>query len=353
MAVRTRGIKNSSKNSLKRVLGVLYPGRARFRLGPSIALLLLVLFSLPETASADPETWFNPAHTFTGAASSGFGSAVSCSSEVAGLGHSYFAVGAPQEASGEGRVHIYGPSGLIQTLAAPIADNTGNFGYAVAYVKDINNDSIDELAVGEPNSGGAGGIVHMFLSTGGLEVPYVHCGTRSGDDGFGSFILPMSNLVFSGVRIVVSHARSAEISSWVVTEIGGVCMFASSADYTSSGPEGIQSRYGQSISEIFTLNDGVELIIGAPGDSDPPGGGGQVYSKLAGGAATFRFGLPGGSEPFGVAVASQAASSKFAFNAPQASGGVNTIYVKERGPTNFTDHCSVSVPMADLAVTAA
>jgi hypothetical protein len=95
------------------------------------------------------------------------------------------------------------------------------------------------------------------------------------------------------------------------------------------------------------------LIIGAPGDSNPPGGGGQVYSKLAGGAATFRFGLPGGSEPFGVAVASQAASSKFAFNAPQASGGVNTIYVKERGPTNFTDHCSVSVPMADLAVTAA
>ena len=316
----------------------------------AIATLFTLVLSVPDTTSAAPETWFSPVHTFTGTSSSNFGAAVSCSTEVSGLGHSYFAIGAPRAASGEGRVYVYSPTGLVQTLTAPSVRPKGNFGYSVTFVKDINDDLLDELAIGEPNNDeeDGTGIVHMYLSTGVLQSPYTHCGNASSSFGFGSFISPTSIGVSGGVQIVISNPTAAEITAYNVTDSGFSCSVVAAGDFQSNGPGGPTTRFGQSLGESLITSNGLMdvrlLVVGAPRD-----GFGAVYSKEAVGSPALIYGGASDGEQYGVSVASRYNSSRLAFNAPYAAGGINTVYVKTRSGLGFNDFCSLSVPMADLS----
>lgn len=315
-------------------------------------LLFVATFCLvcgnADEANAAPETWFNSIQTITGNASSGFGSAVACSTSVSGLNHSYIAVGAPQENSGEGRVYIVGPAGLIKTILPPALGGTGNFGYAVTFITDMNGDAIDELAIGEPDSdGGPNGSVHMYLSTGVAADPYMHCGSRTGPPSFGSTIFQTSDIVSPASFIIVSTTEgSPALSAYTVTESMSVCTFTPSSDYQGGGSG--SSRYGQTIGEIDTGGPpGNDLLVGAPGQTTDAG---TVFSKPFSPGVTARY-SGSTTEQFGVALASLPASPLFAFNAPYASSG-DTVYVKHQSGGSYSDYCSLHIPMGDLSETA-
>ena len=351
MKARLQSTRDSVIGSLRRERELRSQRETRCKCVVAIATLFALVLSVPDTTSAAPETWFSPEHTFTGTSSSNFGAAVSCSTAVAGLGHSYFAIGAPRAASGEGRVYVYSPTGLVQTLTAPSVRPKGNFGYSVTFVKDINDDSLDELAIGEPNNDeeDGTGIVHMYLSTGVLQTPYTHCGNASSSFGFGSFISPTSIAVSGGVQIVISNPTAAEIRAYDVTDSGFSCPVVATGDFQSNGPGGPTTRFGQSLGESLIMSNGLIggllLVVGAPRD-----GFGAVYSKAAVGSPALMYGGASDGEQYGVSVASRLNSHHLAFNAPYAAGGINTVYVKTRSPVGgFNDFCSLSVPMADLS----
>ncbi len=299
-----------------------------------------------QAAHATPESWFEPAQTVTGNASSGFGSALACSQSVPGINYSYIAVGAPKESSDEGRVHIVGPTGVIQTIAPPALGGTGNFGAALAFLIDLNGDSIQELAVGEPDADGVNGKIHIYLSTGNPAAPYNHCASQIDVASFGSFILQTTTAVTGGVQIVVSTPGTASLQAWNVTYAMAVCTISPSTDYQSSGPVG--SRYGQSLGEISVGMVATDLVVGAP---QAVSGAGRLYSVSVAGTTTSKFtGIA--SDKYAVAVASRPDTVVFGFNAPQGFDG-NTAYLKTRSGATFGDLCAMSIPMSDLADTAA
>jgi hypothetical protein len=310
-----------------------------------IGLLVVVLascFGSSVDVHAAPETWFSPAQTVAGNTDSGFGSSLACSAVVPGVSYSYIAVGAPNESSGEGRVHIVGPSGVIQMLAAPSPSQSGNFGYAAAFVKDINGDSINELVVGEP--GGNTGLLHAFLSTGDSANPFAFCGSISGAQSFGSSITETAIAVFQGVHLAVGTVDSASLNGVQLTWNHPVCALSTGSGYEGSGTAA--SRWGQSVAAIET-GTGEELVVGAPRDSSNAG---RVFSQPSIGASTARF-TGTGTDKFGVAVAGRTSSGLFGFSAPGVSGG-GSVYVKYVALGGYNNLCTQVVPMADLPDTA-
>jgi hypothetical protein len=299
-----------------------------------------------KAAHATPESWFEPAQTVTGNAASGFGSALACSQAVPGVNYSYIAVGAPKENADEGRAYIVGPAGVIQTIAPPALGGTGNFGSALAFLNDINGDSIQELAVGEPDADGVNGKIHIYTSTGNQAVPYSHCASQIDVASFGSFILQTTAAVIGGVQIIVSTPSAAAVKALNVTYAMAVCTISPVADYQSSGPVG--SRYGQALGEISTGMLATDLIVGAP---QAASGAGRLYSLSLDGTATSKFtGIA--TDRYAVAVASRPDTIVFGFNAPQGFDG-NTAYLKTRSGGTFGDLCALSIPMSDLADTSA
>lgn len=245
---------------------------ARFRL---YCLIALAFLSIPSQAlMAAPETWYNPIVTGTGSAGSEFGSALACSSQNTLFSHSLIAVGAPQANSGEGRVHIYGPSGLIKTLTSPNLLASGNFGYAVRFITDLNGDYEDDLVIGEPFLDGTdNGRIHVYLSTGVPAEPYSICGTQTGSSPvtFGSFIV-QTDLNLVTPRIVVATRDSAQLDTFDLTQSMGLCTITPSSDYEGGGSGGATSRYGQSVGYMDTFAGANRLIVGAPREFSNRGG---------------------------------------------------------------------------------
>jgi hypothetical protein len=343
--------RSAIQHGMALILGLtqsLYPHRGWTR-HPGMLLVstLYVVLGVHIEAYAVPETWATPIQTITGNASSGFGSAIACSASVSGLNHSYIAIGAPQANSGEGRVYVAGPAGVVKTISPPVAGGTGNFGYALTFVSDINGDGINELVIGEPDADGPNGSVHMYLSRDVAADPYIVCGTRTGSISFGSTIFQTSDFRILPVQIVVARTDdSPALETFVVTESMGLCDFTPETYYTG-GSSG-DSRYGQSLGEIDTgaypEND---LLVGAPGRGSNAG---TVFSKTRVAGMTARYSGVA-TEQIGVAVASLPISPLFVFNAPYGSSG-HTVYVKRQELGSYSDYCSLYIPMSDLSETA-
>jgi hypothetical protein len=314
---------------------------------PGLRVIILVVLGylvLSRDTYAAPETWFEPVQTVTGNATSGFGSALACSAPVSALNHSFIGVGAPEENSGDGKVHIVGPSGIIQSLSPPNAGLSGKFGATVAFVKDINSDGINELFVGEP--GGSTGYIHVYTSTGSQVSPYTLCGTHSTGAGyFGSSVAQTNISVFQGVNLLVGTVDSASINSYDVTFSTG-CGFVVTGHYSGSGAGG--SRWGQSLAELTVGMGNKDFLVGAPRDNSNAG---RIYTQPQMGGAAIRYSGTA-SDQFGVSVAARSDSSFFAFNAPYSSEG-GTVHVKGQTMGSYSDRCTVSMPMSDLADTAA
>ena len=310
-------------------------------------LSLLICFCVEvKSAYATPETWFAPIITATGNTSSSFGSAVACSSEVSGLGHSWFAVGAPDESSAQGRVHIMKPSGVTQVLQAPTPNNNYKFGSFLSFIGDINGDSYEDLVVGEPNNSGVAGNIYVYISNGSSATPFTYCGSQTGAASFGSSILATSNHLLGTAEIVVSTPASFLVESFDVTHNLGSCNINATATYQSTGAAA--SRYGQSISEIdadVSPAVNIQLLIGAP-VSD-----GTLWRAPASAAPVAEI-LGVSQQGLGVSVASKATSNLFGYLAPYTASPGNTVYVESHAGAVFSNYCELPIIMDDLPDTA-
>jgi hypothetical protein len=298
-----------------------------------------------DEAHAAPETWFSPVLTEVGNTSSSFGSAVACSAPDSVAGHSWLAVGAPDESAGQGRVYILSPTGIIDTLQSNAPGGGKQFGAAVAFIADINGDSISELAVGEPHPSGANGSVQVFLSTGNAADPFEFCTALSGTVSFGSHIFATSLLIANSAQIVISSPLAAvpAIESHAVTydSMTGLCQFTADSAYGSTGDP--NSRYGQSVAEFDDGSLNPSLLIGAPGNTD----GGVYVEQEAGGATLTLSGSSGGN--LGAGIAASSSSALLAFLAPRQT---NSVSVQSQSLGAFMPRCNVQVPMSSLSTSA-
>jgi hypothetical protein len=308
----------------------------------------LEFFVVTREARADAETWFTPVLSRVGTSSSTFGTSVACGNEDVGVGHSWFAVGAPDEVSGQGRVYIVGPSGIVQTLQSANPGSNQKFGYFVAFITDINGDTNYELVVGEPNPSGSNGYIHVYLSTGNPAAPFSHCKFASGVPSFGSYILQTS-IVYSGSAQIVVGVPSTGVPGISGRRITydvftGTCDVVADNTYGSTG--NFESRYGQSIGEIEGAS-GSNLLIGAPGLTSSAGG---VYQEESGSAPALEF-TGSSAANLGASIASRFLSPLVAFSAPFA---LNTLSVRthNQGVFSLTAVCDLQVPMTSLPSTA-
>lgn len=311
-----------------------------------VVTYLVVCFAYVTKTHAAPETWFEPVLTEIGNSSSGFGSSVACSNvgTFDSGNHSLFAVGAPQESSGDGKVHILSPNGVVQVLSAPMVGRGGGFGYSAIFIDDINGDTYQDLVVGEPNPSGFNGFIHVYLSTGVIAAPFSYCSSFSGPPSYGSSIHQGAG---SGVLIISAPGDATPaVYTRGISHDGSSCLAPSATNYTST--EGPGSRYGQSIAEIDT--GGPDLLIGAPGYSS--GSGALFVEEDSSGIAAPEFVGSAAGDAVGSSVAARYSSPLVAVSAPF---NANTIAVKSYavgGFLAFMPVCTLSVPMSDVPSTA-
>ncbi len=307
--------------------------------------LLITLLASAKTYAA-PETWIQPAATVFGNESGKFGLALACSSAVPGLNHSYIAVSSPLANGGLGKVEIIDPDGTsVQTLNGISSER---FGQSVAFVKDINGDSIQELLVGEPGNGGANGHAYIFLSTQNPLSPFSLGCSISDIPGTGDFVMGTSfSALPNAVHVIISNSANSAVTAYYASYAAGICSFSFEAGFSQSGPT--SSRFGQSVAEIFD-SDSV-LLIGAPQFSSNAG---RVYSKRESMPLDIRY--SGASlEQMGVSMVARSLgglTDSIAFNAPFSAAN-GTVYVKTQSGLSFSDVCSQDIPMSDLPNTAA
>jgi hypothetical protein len=313
--------------------------------GALVLLLAFLALFFAQEVYAVPETWFTPVLTEIGNSSSSFGSAVACSAPDSSVGHSWFAVGAPGDSNGEGRVYIAKPSGIVSALQSNAPGSGKQFGAAVTFIGDINGDFTSDLAVGEPNPSGMSGTLHVYISTGNSMAPYSYCASLIGSELFASHILKTSKQVANSAQLVITRTLAGmpgiETRTVSYDTMTGLCQFTIDNDYGSSGS--VHSRYGQSVAEVDDGASNSTLLIDAPGLTD-----GGIYVEPVAGSATLTFRETNGGN-YGASIAASASSALLAFSAPHQT---TSITVQSQALGAYMPACSLQLPMNDLSTLA-
>ncbi|MCA9758707.1 MAG: FG-GAP repeat protein [Candidatus Eisenbacteria bacterium] len=211
-----------------------------------------------------------------------FGESACTLGDVNGDGFDDIAIGAPDlETEGGGAVLVWlgGANGLGPNGTPDNADWRANgrdpgarFGFAVAYVGDVDGDGFDDLAVGEPFGGGAGsGQISLFLgSSQGLreDASAVIEGQQTGDE-FGTSV--------SGGDVNADGRSDIVVGSPGVS-LGRIDLFlgdgsgALTPAFTTTGQQ-VGSRFGDSIAFVGDMNGDRfgEIAVGAPSWDAVPG----------------------------------------------------------------------------------
>lgn len=280
------------------------------------------------------ETWIVPSTTLMGAATgSRFGDAIACSKATATTSNrSFVAVGAPNATVGgnsqAGRVYIFDPTNsasALQSLTSPSGGANYHFGASVAFFPDVNADSVDELAVGEPGAD----YIHIFSSqvTGG-SVTYSSCISLPGSSGaFGTTLVGLRGPFASGATetLVVSAPGDGSVYG---LDVSAGC--GSPPSYNSRFVSLLNGgNFGKSLAEIadgaMGAGDGAtDVLVGQPdyvlNDT------GKVVVLSSAGATPTPVALV--NEPdYGIAVGGHYSSQYFAVGSPQRSTGVGGIDV--------------------------
>lgn len=247
---------------------------------PSCAISNVVYFKASDTHSSDL-----------------FGSDLALSTDGSTL-----AVGAYGHAGSSGAVYVFVRSGATWVqqaeLAAPNADPSDLFGYAVALSSDGAT-----LAVGAPleasgtgaptdNSAPHTGAVYVFTRTGTTwSAPaYLKASVRGAGDGFGSGVALSADGATLAVDAPFEAGAGGDPSDNSAPESGAVYVFArSGAAWTqqaylksSNADAGDNLGYGLSISA-----DGTTLAVGAIGESSDGSGPGNNTAHQAGAVYVF------------------------------------------------------------------
>ena len=211
---------------------------------------------------------------------SGPGGGDGCGAAFAGLGdvnddgHDDYAVGCPDALAGVGRVRLVSGAsgGNIWHVAGPVAARS--YGAALARIRDVNADGIDELAVGAPDTdffGVNAGAAYVVNGATGVVLRTI--GGAAAGDRFGFSV--------AGFRMAgQANPMVAASSPYKSSERGGFAVYdavtgALWANYTGIS---VGDHAGWSIAHAGDWNgDGFsDVVFGLPDRINPSGGIGEV-----------------------------------------------------------------------------
>ena len=242
-------------------------------------LFALVIILAPKTSSAAPQTSISSSLHFTGSASGErFGATIDCSApSTATQNSSLMAVGAPNAVSPSlgqqaGRVYIIDPSAAqgsraLQTIDSPSPQTGAEFGKALAFVNDFNNDSVPDLVIAQPH--GTTGTLFLFhsqINQGSSTISYAPCGELSGDTYFAEVLTPLRSPSPGTPTILIGSPRASIPNTLGVSiqSSGTSCSTTQHPEFSFSGAT--SSLLGSGVSFIANTNgsfDGrPEMLVG-------------------------------------------------------------------------------------------
>lgn len=225
-----------------------------------------------------------------------FGYAVAGIGDLDGDGRGDIAVGAPGERQGvgedEGQVHIYsGATGArLRTILPPVSQHSGDFGYALATIPDLNGDGRDELIIGDPRAGqdpNRGGQVYIYSPVNGARLRTLISPNNQNDGRFGYAVSSVPDANSDGkpdIAVGAPREFGRTGRAYLFSGATGALL----ARVQSPGMEA-EGRFGEAIAGIPDFNgDGRgDFIVGAPhedpGLSPSDNGRAYVYSGAGGG----------------------------------------------------------------------
>ena len=257
---------------------------------------------IPRTASvgnASMEAWcggpggFYDIVNFTGVSYDWMGFSVAGAGDVNGDGYDDVIIGAPMvysggSAAGEAYIHFGGPSmDGVPDLVLKGAKAGDCFGYCVASVGDVNNDSYDDVIVGASYANGKKGTAYIFLGNSSMDGKAdLWLGGDQYSEYFGISVSGAGDINGDGYDDVVVGdfgnygAGSTTGKAWVF--FGGAPMDAAS-DLNMTG-EASGDRLGLSVAGAGDVNgDGYDdIIVGADGNDALGDSTGRAYILYGG-----------------------------------------------------------------------
>jgi hypothetical protein len=230
------------------------------------------------------------------AGSGRFASAVAGAGDVNGDGFADVLVGAYGAASGAGQAHLFfgDETGLA---AAPdrtwdgIDGSTGQFGFSVAGIGDVNGDGLADFAASAPAATGARGRVHVFF---GSDVAIADApdqsidGVNAGGGFFGHSLAGLGDGDGDGHADLAVGAFGVDDRRGRVSVMRGSPTGLLAAARTNvEGPFGGAGDFGWTVSSAGDVDGNLraDLVVGAPG-VDGGNGRAYVYRGGAGGIGT-------------------------------------------------------------------
>jgi hypothetical protein len=229
-----------------------------------------------------------------------FGAAVLGLPDLNGDGRSEYAVGAPNENGGVGRVRVYsGQSGALLWTGTGLAGTKGHGG-CLALVPDATGDGKAELAVGNGGSAADQTSVRLYHAVTGISWKFLNRpATYAGAIGFGHAISGVPDVTGDGKGDIIVGAPFADSGS--TTDRGAAWIFDGATgslvrELITIDPE-TNGRFGFSVAGIGDLDgDGRgDVLVGAPReDVDASNGGvGRVHAYSgASGSSLYSVTLP-------------------------------------------------------------
>lgn len=341
-----------------------------------LPLLLLVGIFAPEILSATPQTSISSSIHFTGAASGErFGTTIDCSApSTATRNSSLIAVGAPHAVipslgQQAGRVYIIEPSTIqgsrtIQTIDSPSPQVGAEFGKALAFVNDFNNDAVPDLVIAQPH--GTTGTLFLFhsqINQDGSLITYAPCGELSGDTYFAEVLTPLHSPSLGSPTILIGSPRSSTPNTLGVSiqSLGTSCSTTQHPEFSFNGAT--SSHFGSGVAFIANTNNSFdgrpEMIVGVAHQGGSSNLSGSIQMALSDpqlipmhqyptmtptAAATstppavvglIQLATGGDTDLLGSSLAGSETSSVFAASAPGALGGRGRVSLFDSAGTSL------------------
>ena len=209
-----------------------------------------------------------------------FGYSVAMIPDINGDGREDIIVGAPKERSDRaGRAYVFsGATGqVLRQLDSPSPQADGRFGYAVAAVPDANGDGIPDIVVGAPREFSRQGRVYLFSGATGALLRGVQSPGLENNGRFGEAVAGLTDFNGDGrgdFIVGAPHedpANSPEDAGRAYIYSGATGQFLNKV---LPPRPALNEYFGAAVAGMFD-NNGTgrpEVVVGAPGEDRPPYG---------------------------------------------------------------------------------